>query len=363
MTKEQISPRQLTFLVMSFTIGSWIVLPSGIDAWQNLWLLILLAMGQSLVFAYLCLFLFRRYPGKTLFEVHEIVYGPVIGRLFSLLFMWFFLQIGANALAVFVTLLKTSVFTATPDLALVIPWVITVVYGCRRGLEVIARCNEPLLLATVGLILLSVFLVLNIFELENLLPLFNLPLPTVLWNTLGISLFPFGQNVVFLMLLPQVNRPQKVRTAIFWGMLAAGGLLSLLQFLAVGVLGKTGELLVFPTYEFYRMINIGQVFTRLELIPLLNFLTMGFIKIMLCLYILAVGTAQVFNLRTYRPLVFPLGIMILFIAQQLYPSISLHLEYIKFVQPFFSLIFSLFLPLLTLGVSFLRGGARQETVS
>lgn len=104
MAQELISSRQLTFLVISFTIGSWIVLPSGIEAWQNLWLLILFALGQALGFAYLSLFLFRRYPGKTLFAVHEFVYGPVLGKLISLLFLWFFLQTGAGALAVFVTL-------------------------------------------------------------------------------------------------------------------------------------------------------------------------------------------------------------------------------------------------------------------
>lgn len=363
MAQELISPRQLTFLVISFTIGSWIVLPSGIEAWQNLWLLILFALGQALGFAYLSLFLFRRYPGKTLFAVHEFVYGPVLGKLISLLFLWFFLQTGAGALAVFVTLLKTTVFTDTPDLALLLPWVIIIVYGCRRGLEVIARSNEPLVLATVGLILVSVLLVLNAFKAENLLPLFNQSLATVFWNTLGIAVFPFGQNVLFLMLLPQVNRPQKVRGAVLRGMVVAGGLLSLLQFLAVGVLGRTGELFVFPTIEFYRMIIIGQVLTRLELIPLLNFLTMGFIKIMLCLYTLAVGTAQILELRAYRPLVLPLGILILVFARQIYPSISLHLHYIEEVQPLVSLFFCFFLPMLTLGVSFLRGGAQQEMAS
>ena len=40
-------------------------------------------------------------------------------------------------------------------------------------------------------------------------------------------------------------------------------------------------------YELYRMIDIAQVLTRLELIPLLNYLTMGFIKIIL--YALALG--------------------------------------------------------------------------
>lgn len=363
MDQEKISAWQLTSLIMSFTIGSWIVLPSGIQAWQNLWLIILLALGGGLAFASLSLLFYRRFPGKTLFEIHNLVFGPVVGRMFSLLFLWFFLQTGAGALSVFITLLKTAVFTSTPDLALLVPWVLIAVYGCRRGIEVIARSNELLIMATVGLVGFSILLVLNIFKLENLLPLFNQPLPSILRIALGITVFPFGQNVVFLMILPRVNRQRKVNGAVMKGMIGAGFTLALIQFLAVGVLGKIGSIMVFPTYEFYRVINIGQVLTRLELIPLLNFLTMGFIKVTLCLYTLAVGTAQFFNLRTYRPLTIPLGVLLLVVARQIYPSISEHLHYIEEVQMFFGLFYSLLLPLLTLGVAFLRGCPRRRTTS
>ncbi len=66
-------------------------------------------------------------------------------------------------------------------------------------------------------------------------------------------------------------------------------------------------------------------------------LTLGFfIKIMLCLYALALGTAQLFNLRTYRPLVIPLGLFLLVAALRMYPSISEHMLYLEEVQPFIS---------------------------
>ncbi|HBR28443.1 MAG TPA: hypothetical protein DD789_03275 [Firmicutes bacterium] len=363
MDQGKISPWQLTLLVMSFTIGNWIVLPAGTEAWQNLWLIMILALGEGLVFAYLSLLLFRRFPGKTLFEIFALVFGSVGGKFLSLLFLWFFLQTGAAALMIFVTLLKTTIFTATPDMALLVPWMLIVIYGCRRGIEVIARSNEPLIIATIFLLFISVLLVLNIFDPANLLPLFNLPLSDALWISVGIAVFPFGQNVLFLMILPRVNRRQKVTGAVLKGMIGAGGYLLLIQFLTVGVVGKVGEIYVFPSYEFYRMIDIARVLTRLELIPLLNFMTMGFIKIMLCLYALAVGTAQVFNLRTYRPLVFPLGALLLIAAFRFAPSISQHLRFVEEVNPYFGLFYSVFLPLLTLGVALVRGWLRRRVTS
>jgi spore germination protein KB len=360
MDQGRISAGQLTLLVMSFTIGSWIVLPTGLQSGQNIWLIILFGLGGGMFFACLGLLLYRRFPGKNLFEIHELVFGPVIGKFFSLLYLWFFLQTGGGTLGVFVTMLKSTVFTATPDLALLVPWVIIVIYGCRRGIEVIARSNQPLILATVGLILISILLVLNIFEADNLLPFLDKPFSRIAWDALGVAVFPFGQGVIFMMILPRVNRQQKVAGAVFGGLIGAGLVLMIIQSLAVGVLGKVVEVLVFPTYEFYRIIDIAQVLTRLELIPLLNFLTMGFIKIMLCLYALAFGTAQLFNLRTYRPLAIPIGVLLLVVARRIFPSVSEHMRYFEEVQPYYGLFFCLVLPLITLGTALLRGRARRE---
>lgn len=362
MDNGKISAGQVALLVMSFIIGSWRITPTGLEAWQNLWLFLLLGFVGGLIFAALSLLLFHRFSGKTLFEIHEQVYGPVIGKFFSLLFLWFFLETGGETLSVFITLLQTTVFTSTPDLVLLIPWVIIMVYGCRLGIEAIARSNQLLLVAMVGLVLISVLLVLNIFNPDYLLPFFNLPLAHAIRLTFGIATYPFGQIVIFLMILPRVNGRQKVTGAVLKGMFAAALVQSTLQFLAVGVLGKVGEITFFPTYEFYRMINIGQVLTRMELISLLNFLTMGFIKSMLCLYALSVGTAQLFRLRTYRPLAIPLGVLLVLVARRVYPGLSVHLYYIEKVKPFFSFFFCFVLPFLTLGTAFLRGRPRREMI-
>ena len=360
MDQGKISPWQLTLLVMSFTIGNWVVLPAEKETWQNLWLIMFLSLGEGLVFAYLSLFLYRRFPGKTLFEIFTLVFGTVGGKGLALLFLWFFFQICASTLMVFVTLLQTTIFTVTPDLALLVPWIMIVIYGCRRGIEVIARSNEPLIIATIVLLFISVLLVLGLFEPENLLPLFNISLADFFRISIDIAVFPFGQNVLFLMLLPRVNRPQKVAGAVLKGMVGGGLYLILIIFLTIGVVGRVGEIYLFPTYELYRMIDIAQVLTRLELIPLLNYLTMGFIKIMLCLYALALGTAQVFNLRTYRPLVFPLGALVLIATLRFTPSISEHLRYMEKVNPYFGLFYTVFLPLLVLGVAWARGLFRRR---
>ena len=62
MDQGKISPWQLTLLVMSFTIGNWVVLPAENETWQNLWLIMFLSLGKDL-FAYLSLY--RCFPGNA----------------------------------------------------------------------------------------------------------------------------------------------------------------------------------------------------------------------------------------------------------------------------------------------------------
>ena len=170
--------------------------------------------------------------------------------------------------------------------------------------------------------------------------------------------FPFGRNIVFND--PPFLQKEEGRSAVIKGW---PGRLCLLVSLAatIGVLGELGKIYIFPTYQAFRMITIGKVLTRLELIPTLNFLTMGFIKVSVALYAVSLGTAQLCKLQTYRPLVFPLGVLMLIAAHQSYPNIGVCLEMIERVQPFYALPFQLLLPLLTLLVR-CSGGYRGKKV-
>lgn len=354
MEEGKISSFQLTRLVMSFMMATGLIFPPLRGVWQDSWLTLLFGLAGGIVFALIYTTLCLRFPGQTLIEIYETVFGPIIGKLFSVAFLWYIFYLGAQASAIFITLLTTTVFTMTPRYVFSITWIIVSVYLCKKGIEVIARVNEPLLLVTVFLIVGTLFLVLNLFDPENFLPLWNISLSELLWAGFGTITFPFGLNIVFGLILPFLQQREQGRSAVIKGLGGAALVLLISLLITVGVLGEVGEIFLFPTYQAFRMIQIGQVLTRLELIPTLNFLTMGFIKVTIALYAVSLGTAQLCKLQTYRPLVFPLGILMLIAAHQSHPNIGVSLEMIERVQPFYALPFQLLLPLLTLLVAVFR---------
>lgn len=360
MEEGRISSSQLTLLVISFLFGTSLLLSPGRGAGQDSWLATLLGLGEGFIFALLNLALYNRFSGQSLVEINELVWGPIIGKFFSAAFLWYLFHLGSSGFAIFVTLLKTAIFMVTPEYILLVTGLITCIYTCKQGIEVISRMNEVLLFSTLFLFAFSLFLMLNIFEPKNLLPVLDLPVKKLLWVAHGTATFPFGQIIALAMVWPFLNESEQYRKSLFKGLIVAGIILILGEIRTGAVLGKISGFYVFPTYEAYRMINIAGVLTRLELIPVLNFLTMGFIKASILLYATSLGTAQMLKLRTYRPLVFPLGVLMIILAAQNYANISQHLEFTENIHPLYALPFQVILPLITLLMALIRGFPKQE---
>ena len=166
-------------------------------------------------------------------------------------------------------------------------------------------------------------MVLNLFDPENFLPLWNISLSELLWAGFGTITFPFGLNIVFG-LLPFLQQREQGRSAVIKGLgrAALGLLISLLITVGFG----EGRNISLPDLPAFRMIQIGQVLTRLELIPTLNFFDdgvyQGYDRSVRGL--IGYGTAlQTPNLPAPG---FPLGILMLIAAHQSYPNIGVSLR-------------------------------------
>ncbi len=108
------------------------------------------------------------------------------------------------------------------------------------------------------------------------------------------------------MVLPYVQRPEKLVKTGVWA-----AIITLIFFLGpiTGPVAMFGPVeaarMAFPTFSEVRYIEAGEVINRFDAIAIL-FWTVGLmIRISLFYYGLALGTAQVFRLTTYHPLVIP----------------------------------------------------------
>ena len=137
-------------------------------------------------------------------------------------------------------------------------------YGLYKGFEVIARVGE-LCFPFVYLLAITGFLAIlltGIVHLDNLKPILEngggIILKTVIQQTLN---FPFGEMVVFTILLPYLNKPKKVLHICLGGVLLSGINITITSIINIAVLGV--DLFIrspFPLFNTIRKIELSTIF-------------------------------------------------------------------------------------------------------
>jgi spore germination protein KB len=100
---------------------------------------------------------------------------------------------------------------------------------------------------------------------------------------------------------------------------------------------------------------------RLEIIIVINFLMMGFLKITALHYSTVLGLGQIFKLRSIRPLIVPIGILMVIFSIINYSGFIENVEFTYQVYHIYALPFQLGMPLLTLIVAVIRKLPQRST--
>jgi spore germination protein KB len=355
----RIAGRQFTVLVFMFTTGSSLLLaPSMLasDAKQDAWLAAIIGVVVGLLLTWLYQTLGNLYSNMTLVEYSEKILGKWIGKAISLLFFTFPFLLTALVLRNIGDFMTTQIMPETPIQAIHIIFLIIVIMGTRLGLETLARTGEILFPWFIGLFLLLVIFISPQIELEKIQPFLEDGMKPVLRGALPFIGFPFLELVIFLMIFPYVNKSKEAGKAFFRGTLIGGVVLILLTALAILVMGvdQTTRSL-YPSYILAKKINIGNFLQRIEAIVTIMWFISIFFKLTICFYASTLSLAQIFKLKDYRMLVFPLGMILNVLSLVVSPNIVYNITSTFRVWGIpYGFTYGLFLPLLLLGVAAFR---------
>ncbi len=345
--KGRIAPYQLTVLIVSSMMATTIILYPGGRAENNVWLAVIAGLGEALFFTWILLSLSRNYPGKTLLEINDCVWGPYLGKIFSVLYILYFLHLAAMVLSDYAYFLGT-LFPVTPFPVFVLTYIALLAFMIKAGLEVIGR------VAIISFLIMSVttfmLLVLNSNHINtaNLLPFMQISVQDFLLAAHGIAVFPFGEILVFFMIVPFLNNNKKTKPAIIYGLLITASFLVVDRLLITLVLGNFTEVAIYKGYEMVRLIDIGSIITRVEVLGASNGMILAVIKAGIFYYAAVLGLAQICKLRSYTPLILPVGVLIFVLSVlQFNSSVELFL-FNSNTYPYYAFFFQAVLPLLTL---------------
>lgn len=362
MESSSISPSQLIYLTTGFLLGSSMILFPGGTAQNNAWLAVIAGLAEGLIFLAIYNALAMRLPGKTMVEINDMILGPYLGKAFSLAYLLFFFYVGSEVLRTFAEFFK-FIMSATPLPVLMIAMLLVSASAVRNGIEVIARCSQILVPIAIAVFGLNFMLLLKDFNPGNLLPFMDIPVKKFILASHSTAALPFGEAVVFLMILAFVNKPSRAGQAMAKAFLLTAIVLCLSALRTISVLGPLASLTTFPAYSTIRLISIADILTRMEIIPAFTFLFLGFLKFTVFYYATALGASQMLKMNTYRPLVLPLGALICVTSLLLYDPYIFDILDATMLFPFYSMFFVLILPLITLVVAKIRNQDYTQEVT
>lgn len=336
MKMGKISPLQLFCLMVLFELGSAVVVGVGLEAKQDAWLAILLGMAGGGLLFLLYSALFDRYPDLSLTAYIPRIVGKWIGIPVSVGYLLYFLYIASRVLRDFGDLLITSALTETPLLAVNGLMMLVVAYAVYMGIEVIGRTGEPVFVIMLSSLFLGMVLLVlsDKIEFTRLLPFLENGWKPVLSTTLKQTYtFPYGEMIVFAMLLPMLDRPKEVRRTGLYAILFSGLVLSATITCDIVVLGvQQAARSQFPLLETFTRVKIGEVVQRLDILVISMLILGMFIKIVIFFYAGVAGFNELFRFRTDRHPLFRSGLVLVLASAVLVSSYYMSSSFTEHIE-------------------------------
>lgn len=191
-------------------------------------------------------------------------------------------------------------------------------------------------------------------KIENIQPVFAEGLKPIILGTYHSWGNPL-QLGILLMIMPYVSNNAEMKKAFYKGYLIAGIIITILITLTILVLGAgMTARQTYPSYMLGKKISIGAFIQRIEVIVAIIWMLTLYFKLTILYYVLSLGLAQVFGLKSYKVLTIPLAFLIITFAIFMSPNIvHLHLFVETALTPY-SLTICIILPLLLLVIGKMR---------
>lgn len=364
MEPGRISERQLAFLIMTILISTVIFFMPQLAAReleQDAWISAPIATVWGIFAALLTVALARRYAGLTMIEYLPLILGRPLGKILGLFYTIWFLTVGALIVREFGIFLNVTIMLKTPVGVSMATLMILCFYAVRSGLETWSRVNEiilpVILLAMVAVIVLPV----TEMDFKRLLPLVSHS-PGELLFTSFIS--ASWRTEVFMagMFIPALAAFRHTNRNLVVAVVAIGIMLIAVEVAAIALFGGIEiSQMEFPLFSLARMINISDVFERLEVLIVIILVLGVVFKSCAFLYCTTLAAAQCLGFKEFQFLLLPIAVLMLALAGNAFGNVVEFTDFLANVWPGYGMLsFGLVIPFLLYLISLFRGG-KQET--
>ena len=365
MERGKITSFQLFCLIALFIFGSTSLLQSITAAGRDSWISHIIAIFAGVFVGLIITTLAVRFPNQTIIQYTQELFGSIAGKIIGIMYLWYFLHLGALVLRNYGEFFTNMVLPETPMWFINLTFALVVAYMAAKGIEVIARVGELFLPALAILSIITSVLISmsgDIVVASNLKPVLEHGLTKVIQGAVPIASFPFMEIILFSMFFPFTNIITKSKNATLAGILFSGLFLTIILVQNIAVFGDYLATLTFPRYYVVRIISVGGFVERIEPIILAIWLMGGLIKIGICFYAFTLGLSQITGMKNDKALIIPTAVLMVVLSILIYDNTFEQLNFAVNIYPVYAFPFQVGLPMLMLVIAVVRGkGGKQKS--
>lgn len=346
MTRETITKRQAVCLVTMYLLGTVVVMNLSPEAEQDTWASLLMAAAGFIPLLLVYARIIKLCPEKDLFQIIEALFGKVVAKVLILLMLWYSIHLFSLVIRNISEFVKIVAMPETPQLPITLIMVLVASFMARSGEETLGKWSVAVLPFVLLFVIITLLLSLNRMDFSNIQPVLSHDVAALGAGAFDMLAFPFGETVLFLGVASAVKKTDSARK-IYFSSVALGTLVMLVVLMRnIETLGvPLMKVEYFPSYVAARIINVGDVITRIEGTISINYLLAGFTKGTLCLLFAAKGAASLFGVGDYKKLVMPVGLLALALCAIVYKSTMEMFAFFK-IYTYYALPFEIAIPLL-----------------
>ena len=328
---------------------------------QDIWLAELLSFPILLLFSVPVYFLSKRFPNQTIIQYSQTVMGNA-GKLIGILYVWFFIHFTAITVIQFVQFLSTAVMPETPNLFFAVSLTLFCAYAVEKGIEVLGRLSEIIgpimIIAIIGIALLLV----KDMDLKALTPIMEHGVLPILHG--GFTIAARTVEIVGIaILLSYLNNKEKAKTVFIVSFTL---IIVFFLIITIPVLTTFGveqaKNRSFPFFSTVKLVSVGNFIERVEAIHMGIWVLGTFVKVSLYYYFSVLAISQLFNLKSYKTMILPMGTIIIPLSILIAPSLVELREFTSYkIFTWYSLFFMVFIPTILLMITFIsKKGVQQK---
>lgn len=348
--KGKISSLQMA-MMMHTTILATVILsaPSviSLQAKRDMWISPIWASATAFIIILITWQMHKLHPQKSLIEFGESVLGKIIGKCLGLLFILFYLHICGIILREYGEFVVSSFLKKTPLIVIIGAMMLVCGYAVRSGVEVIGRSTQIIVPIVILLFVCIPLLLMPDLEPSQLLPIFENGIGPSLMGSI-VPMGWFSEYLLVSFLFPYINdQGRTVRWSII-SILSVIFIMLIANVMLLMLYGNTVSSHTYPVMSAARYISLADFIAHVESFVMALWVAGVFIKISVFYYAISIGTAQWLNLSDYKPIVLPIGFILIVLSLWCAPNFQSLSEFLTVYFPFYSIAVQIVIPCLLL---------------